>query len=143
MTLWLAVVLIACGWFLLRQGKKLEAAYRVPSRRSGWKGQGEGQPDGGGAMKPSGAGVVKWKIQAVIDYLKTEFPGYEISHVPKPDLMGDLFQVIESSKVVHRLLVRRRFFDRYDEPERWPHAVSYEWTAERIRDAGAEIVDLD
>ncbi len=30
MTLWLAVMLILCGWFLCRQGTKLEAAHRVP-----------------------------------------------------------------------------------------------------------------
>ncbi len=30
--LWLAVLLIVCGWFLRRQGKRLEAAYRVPER---------------------------------------------------------------------------------------------------------------
>ena len=30
--LWLAVLLIVCGWFLRRQGKRLEAAaYRMPN----------------------------------------------------------------------------------------------------------------
>lgn len=89
-------------------------------------------------MAESGAKVDQVKIQAVIDYLKAEFPGCEINHVPKGDQIADLFQIIRSSEAVHRLLVRRKFFDDH----RWPNALSDVRAAERMRKAGAEIVDL-
>ena len=89
-------------------------------------------------MRRSGAGVDDAKIQAVMDYLKAEFPSHEIDHLPKPDQMGDLFRVIKSNKVAHQLLIRRKCFD--DNP--WPNALSTVQAAGRMRKAGLEIVDL-
>lgn len=94
-------------------------------------------------MRPSGAAVDAWKIQAVIDYLNAEFPAHEVNHVPKGDQIADLFQVIGSSKALHQLLVRRTFFDRYNEPKLWPDALTHARAAERMKKAGPEVVELD
>lgn len=89
-------------------------------------------------MAESGAKVDQGKIQAVMDYLKAEFPGCEINHVPKGDQIADLFQVIRSSEAVHRLLVTRKFFDDHE----WPNALSRVRAAERMRKAGPKVVEL-
>ncbi len=93
-------------------------------------------------MKPSGANAPEWQIRAVLDYLGAEFPGYEIDHVPKPDQWGDLFRVIERSKPVHQLLIRRAFFDDRREEKEWPGVLTRARAAERMRQAGPAIVEL-
>ena len=91
-------------------------------------------------MAGSGAGVSEAKIRAVIDYLQEEFPDCEINHVPKGDQIADLFQIIRSSEAVHRLRIRRAFFDRY-ETQVLPYVIAVE-AIERMKKAGPEIVDL-
>ena len=93
-------------------------------------------------MKPSGANAAEWQIWAILDYLGAAFPGYEVDHVPQPDQWGDLFRVIERSKPVHQLLIRRAFFDDRCEKKEWPAVLTRARAAERMRQAGPEIVEL-
>jgi len=94
-------------------------------------------------IKSSGAGVPQWKVDAIVDYLKREFPDGEINWVPKGDQIADLFQVIKSSEAAHRLLVRRKFFDRYDEREQWPEVLAQHGVVNRMKQAGPDIAQLD
>ncbi len=91
-------------------------------------------------MARSGAGVTDAKILAVVNYLQEEFPDCEINHVPKGDQMADLFQIIRLSEALHRLLIRRTFFDRY-ETQVLPYVIAVE-AIERMKKAGPEIIDL-
>lgn len=60
---------------------------------------------------PSGAGVSAEKVEIVLAYLRSEFPGDEIIHDPQVDQMADRYRVMRNSEVAHTVLVRRKFYD--------------------------------
>ena len=93
-------------------------------------------------VKSSGAQVPQWKVDAIVDYLKREFPDGEINWVPKGGQMADLFEVIKSSKAAHSLRVRRFFYDRHDKREQWPEVLAQLGVVNRMKQAGPEIVEL-
>ena len=66
-------------------------------------------------MNPSGAAAPDAKVQAVLNYLRQTFSSDQVDHLPKPDEFADLFRVIRNHEVLHQLLVRRPFYDRYDD----------------------------
>ena len=94
-------------------------------------------------MRPSGAGVAGDKIRAVLKYLSAEFPGDRPSHVPKGDQMADLFEVLDSHGVPRRLLVHRRFFDRWTDATALTKALGVRAVANTMRRTVDGTVELD
>ena len=61
--------------------------------------------------KPSGAGISAEKLEIVLTYLRSEFPGEEIIHDPQGDQLADRYRVVKNSEAAHTLVVRRKFYD--------------------------------
>lgn len=81
------------------------------------------------------------EVRQIRESLARAFPGHEIDHVPKPDLIATLFRVIERSEVRHQLLVHRRYLDDVrGTPSRLSAAL--EEAVGRMRQVGTEVVEL-
>jgi hypothetical protein len=90
----------------------------------------------------SGAGTAEDKIKAVLEYLSAEFPGDRPNHVPKGAQMAALFDVLDRG-AVRRLLIRRRFFDRWTDARTLIKALRDQAVANKMRRTVDSIVELD
>jgi len=84
----------------------------------------------------SGSGAPIWKVQAVLDYLIQDFPGKEVNHLARWDEMADRFRVIERSEVACQILVKRTWFDRYEDAQGISRYLTSTGVAEMMRLAG-------
>jgi hypothetical protein len=74
--------------------------------------------------------------------LRAEFPGDRPNHVPKGDQMADRFEVLDRG-AVRRLLIPRRYFDRWTDATALTNALRDQAVANKMRRTVDGIVELD